>query len=505
MQRHRHRRVRIPRPQRAAARAARSWDIVALYHRHRRARRVRRRHAAHARAPVALRSAECRRCAERRGGGGRTRRCRPVSRRQRRSGRCRRSIRVGISRANATALVNFLEHCPADHLVYRVVRRGLRRPDAVPVSPATPVSPRAAVRDLQARLPSSTSGSSPSAAARSAATSTSGSSAPTARTRPPRKITTRWLRGDGRRAARVHRPRRRPEPDRLHVRGRCGRRAFWRCCRRAASVATVDFASGAPVSVNERRRTRWRACSASTSTVRHEGTVPEYIEFRTVDHDDARSLRRSCRPLPSTTACGASPGVLSISRCSRDKQREQSHASWSSARARPASRRRGGCRSSAIRSPCSSATTPSAAWAGRSRRRRVRRRLRSAHVPHPRDRREPRGHRRDQAVLRRRPADPDARHARAAARQGLHLSARAAAGADRRQPAAVGAHRLRLPDGHAEDDVLAAEEGRLVRRVGRAQPRPHAVRPVLRHLLGARVGAADRRRSRRSRRSASRS
>ena len=44
-----------------------------------------------------------------------------------------------------------------------------------------------------------------------------------------------------------------------------------------------------------------------------------------------------------------------------------------------------------------------------------------------------------------------------------------------------------------------------VRRVGRPQSRPHAVRPLLRHLFGARVGSADRRRSRRSRRSASRS
>ena len=38
----------------------------------------------------------------------------------------------------------------------------------------------------------------------------------------------------------------------------------------------------------------------------------------------------------------------------------------------------------------------------------------------------------------------------------------------------------------------AAAEGTLVRRVGRAQPRTHAVRPVLRHLLRARVGPADR-------------
>ena len=58
---------------------------------------------------------------------------------------------------------------------------------------------------------------------------------------------------------------------------------------------------------------------------------------------------------------------------------------------------------------------------------------------------------------------------------------------------------------HGDDQVArcAAEEGRLVRGVGRPQSRPHALRPVLRHLLGARVGPADRARFRRSRRSAS--
>ena len=33
--------------------------------------------------------------------------------------------------SNTTALVTFLEHCPADHLVYRVVWRRVRRPDRV--------------------------------------------------------------------------------------------------------------------------------------------------------------------------------------------------------------------------------------------------------------------------------------------------------------------------------------------------------------------------------------
>ena len=122
----------------------------------------------------------------------------------------------------------------------------------------------------------------------------------------------------------------------------------------------------------------------------------------------------------------------------------------------------------------------------------VRRRLRAAHLPHPRDRGEPRHPRGDRAVLRRRSADPDARHARAAARQGIRLPARDAAGADRRQPVAVGAHHLRLRRRDAssrrwrrrKQEHSFEEWG--VRNLG-----PHALRPVLRDLLGARLGPAD--------------
>ena len=61
----------------------------------------------------------------------------------------------------------------------------------------------------------------------------------------------------------------------------------------------------------------------------------------------------------------------------------------------------------------------------------LRGRLRPAHLSHPRDRGEPRDPPRDPAVLRTGSADPDARHARAAPRQGIRLSARDAAGAAR--------------------------------------------------------------------------
>jgi hypothetical protein len=45
---------------------------------------------------------------------------------------------------------------------------------------------------------------------------------------------------------------------------------------------TVDFASGAPVTIDALVRSMARAFDVDI-TVRHEGDVPEYIEFRTTD------------------------------------------------------------------------------------------------------------------------------------------------------------------------------------------------------------------------------
>jgi nucleoside-diphosphate-sugar epimerase len=45
---------------------------------------------------------------------------------------------------------------------------------------------------------------------------------------------------------------------------------------------TVDFASGAPVSVNDVVKTMASTLGVDVS-VRHEGHVPEYIEFRSAD------------------------------------------------------------------------------------------------------------------------------------------------------------------------------------------------------------------------------
>ena len=50
----------------------------------------------------------------------------------------------------------------------------------------------------------------------------------------------------------------------------------------AGASATVDFASGAPVTVRGVVEAMARVVNANV-TIRHEGTVPEYIEFRTND------------------------------------------------------------------------------------------------------------------------------------------------------------------------------------------------------------------------------
>ena len=57
-----------------------------------------------------------------------------------------------------------------------------------------------------------------------------------------------------------------------------------------ARAATVDFASGAPVSVNDVVRTMARVLGVDV-TIRHEGATEEYIQFHSVDRDDARSVR----------------------------------------------------------------------------------------------------------------------------------------------------------------------------------------------------------------------
>ncbi len=135
--------------------------------------------------------------------------------------------------------------------------------------------------------------------------------------------------------------------------------------------------------------------------------------------------------------------------------------------------------------------------------RRLRGRLRSAHLSHSRDRGEPGDPRGHPAVLRRGPADSHARHARAASRQGVRLSARDAAGAARREPVAVGADRLRLRGGDDQVDVRAAEERRTRSRSGASGTSAARSTTCASGSTRRACGACRRRRFRRSRRSAS--
>jgi UDP-glucose 4-epimerase len=97
----------------------------------------------------------------------------------------------------------------------------------------------------------------------------------------PRKITTKWLqvlakgekeftvRGDGRNLI-----------DFMYVDDAVD--GFLALVKAKGTKLTVDFASGAPVSINDIVATMASTLGIEVS-IRHEGTVPEYIQFRSVD------------------------------------------------------------------------------------------------------------------------------------------------------------------------------------------------------------------------------
>jgi nucleoside-diphosphate-sugar epimerase len=57
---------------------------------------------------------------------------------------------------------------------------------------------------------------------------------------------------------------------------------FLSLVKAAGTRATVDFASGTPVSVNDVVHMMAKVAGVEVS-IRHEGTVAEYIEFRSAD------------------------------------------------------------------------------------------------------------------------------------------------------------------------------------------------------------------------------
>ena len=181
--------------------------------------------------------------------------------------------------SNTAAFVTTLEHCPAGHVVYvssGAVYDGLLGS----VSPTVAVSPR---------LPYAISKLASEQYLRFFAERTAsvdsyvnvrffGAYGPY---EAERKITTRWLRalaagqrefvirGDGQNLI-----------DFMHVDDAVD--GFLACVRASGARETVDFASGTPVSVNHIVQTMAATLGVEV-TLRHEGVVAEYIEFRSSD------------------------------------------------------------------------------------------------------------------------------------------------------------------------------------------------------------------------------
>jgi UDP-glucose 4-epimerase len=181
--------------------------------------------------------------------------------------------------SNTLALVTFLEHWPADHLVYLssgAVYDGL----AGAVTPATPVSPRLpyAISKLASEHYVRFFCERRRALQSYVNVRFFGAYGPY---EPPRKITTRWLlalaagqrefvlRGDGENLI-----------DFMHVDDAVD--GMLRLVRAGGIRTTVDFASGAPVSVNAIVDAMARVLGVEVR-VRHEGATEEYIQFRTAD------------------------------------------------------------------------------------------------------------------------------------------------------------------------------------------------------------------------------
>ncbi|HYB93948.1 MAG TPA: NAD(P)-dependent oxidoreductase [Vicinamibacterales bacterium] len=180
---------------------------------------------------------------------------------------------------NTVALVTCLEQCPAKHVVYvssGAVYDGLRGP----VSPDTVLAPR-----LPYAISKLASEQYLRFFAERRGTVDSyinvrffGAYGPY---EAPRKITTRWLeamaagqrefvvRGDGRNLI-----------DFMYVDDAVD--GFLAAVKAHGDKRTVDFASNAPMTVNEVVQAMARTLGVDV-TIRHEGHVPEYIEFHSTD------------------------------------------------------------------------------------------------------------------------------------------------------------------------------------------------------------------------------
>ena len=181
--------------------------------------------------------------------------------------------------SNTVAFVNTLEHCPAGHVVYLssgAVYDGLRGA----VTPATPVFPKLpyAISKLASEQYLQFFCERRGRVSSYVNVRFFGAYGPY---EAPRKITTKWLqvlargereftvRGDGRNLI-----------DFMYVDDAVD--GFLALVKAKGAKLTVDFASGAPVSINDIVATMGSALGVEVA-VRHEGTVPEYIEFQSAD------------------------------------------------------------------------------------------------------------------------------------------------------------------------------------------------------------------------------
>ena len=182
-------------------------------------------------------------------------------------------------RLNTVALVNFLDHVAASRFVYMssgAVYDGL----SGDVTPATPVNPHLpyAIAKLASERYVAFFAERRRALDSYVNVRFFGAYGPY---EAPRKITTRWLqavmagqrdftvRGDGKNLI-----------DFMYVDDAVD--ALLALIRDRAFSGTVDLASGAPVTIDAVVHAMARAVGADV-TIRHEGRVPEYIEFRSAD------------------------------------------------------------------------------------------------------------------------------------------------------------------------------------------------------------------------------
>lgn len=186
---------------------------------------------------------------------------------------------LGDLEANTVALLNFLEYCPTRHLVY-VSSGAVYDGQEGPVSPASPTDPRLpyAVSKLASeryvRFYSERRGAPESYVI----VRFFGAYGPY---EPARKVTTRFvtalregrcefmLRGDGQNLI-----------DFMYVDDAVD--GLLRLVESAGCGITLDFAAGAPMTLNDLVLAMARALGTSV-TIRHEGETEEYIRFRTTD------------------------------------------------------------------------------------------------------------------------------------------------------------------------------------------------------------------------------